>query len=103
MSGYQDAMAEIETASRDQRQRMAAMQAHSDHMGRLFKDAIENAQPSSEDLRNLLLANLTTKPPSHLGSLALTWMQRSPGDWPGWYPEYCQRVAELAGIGEEVT
>lgn len=102
-AGYQQAVAELEAASPDRRRAYAAQQAHADKFRMVFQDIMETAQPSPDELRTLLLANLTTKPPFNLKSMGLTWMQRSPNDWQGWYPEQCQRVAELAGIGEEVS
>ena len=78
-----------------------AEQAHEDQMAE-FTGIVQNAEPKPEDLRKLLLMNLTTDPPYQPRSLALTWMQRLPEAWRGWYPEECVRVAETMGLSEEV-
>jgi hypothetical protein len=102
LPGYRQEADKIEAANRDERQHMAAAQAQMDHQRRIFDDIVHTVEPDPVTMHNTMLLNLTTNPPWKFRTLMLTWMQRSPSSWPGWYPEQCQKVAEMEGLGEAV-
>lgn len=81
---------------------LAMRQRERDRQRALFDRAIREAEPAPEELRRLLLLNLTTKPQGSYLQLALSWMQRDPDAWPGYHPEQCEPVSRMTGHGEDV-
>lgn len=93
--GYREAANYIDSATPEQRKRMADEQTHLDSSKATFEQVLNGAIPSGEGLHDLLLANLTVRPHWHVGSLALVWMQCQPRKWLGHNPASCVDVAEM--------
>lgn len=100
-AGYRETRDTIESATTEERQIFQAEQIATDRLRSAAEAIVQNVDPAPERLRELYLANLTTRPHWHPRSMGLTWMQRSPALWAGWYPEYCQQVAEVLGLDEK--
>lgn len=66
-----------------------------------FQHLMHTVVPDPDELRKMLLMNMTTRPKRRQLLLALTWMQSDPNEWDGWHPEVCENVARYFGIGEE--
>ena len=80
---------------------LAQLQRDMDHRRAQFHEAVVTAQATPEDLRRLLLLNLTTRPSISYTHLALSWMQRDPATWAGYHPEQCENVDHLMAHRED--
>lgn len=67
----------------------------------MFDRVLQNANPVPGQLRELLLANMTTTPHSHPTQLGLVWMQCQPYHWDGHHPARCLDVAEMFVANQE--
>lgn len=81
---------------------LAQIQREQDHHREQFHKAVTEAQATPEDLRRLLLLNLTTRPSISYTHLALSWMQRDPAAWAGYHPEQCENVGHLMAHREDI-
>jgi hypothetical protein len=93
--GYREAADMIETATPEQKKRMAQEQASYDREKAIFDFVLGSATPSPSQIHDLLLSNLTTRAHFHQQSLGLVWMQCQPWKWWPYHPEACRDVAEM--------